>query len=108
MYEYKAKVRGVYDADTITVDIDLGFGIIYTGQKLRLLGIDAPEVRGKESPEGLKSRDALREKIQDKVIIIRTSKDKKGKYGRWLGEVWIANVCVNDWLISEGLAKVYK
>ena len=46
MYEYRAKVRGVYDADTITVDIDLGFGIIYTGQKLRLLGIDAPEVRG--------------------------------------------------------------
>tara|TARA_Y100001958_G_C21047918_1_gene415211 strand:- start:64 stop:423 length:360 start_codon:yes stop_codon:yes gene_type:complete len=107
MYEYRAKVRGVYDADTITVDIDLGFGIIYTGQKLRLLGIDAPEVRGKERPEGLKSRDALRAKILDKDIIIRTSKDKKGKYGRWLATIILDDVNLNEWLINEGYAKEY-
>ena len=53
-------------------------------------------------------KDALRDKIGNKWVTIKTSKDKKGKYGRWLGEVWIENVCVNDWLISEGLAEVYK
>ena len=108
MYEYRAKVRGVYDADTITVDIDLGFGIIYTGQKLRLLGIDAPEVRGKERPEGIKSRDALRDKILDKDIIIRTSKDKKGKYGRWLATIILDDVNLNEWLIAEGYAEEYR
>ena len=108
MYEYKAYVSKVYDGDTITVDIDLGFGIILKSQKIRLVRINAPEVRGKERPDGLISRDALRDKIGNKWVKIKTEKDKKGKWGRWLGEVWIENVCVNDWLISEGLAEVYK
>ncbi len=108
MYEYRAYVSRVYDGDTITVDIDLGFGIVFKSQKIRLVRINAPEIRGDERQTGLVSRDALRDKIGNKWVTIKTSKDKKGKYGRWLGEVWIENVCVNDWLISEGLAKVYK
>lgn len=108
MYEYRAYVSRVYDGDTITVDIDLGFGIVIKSQKIRLVRINAPEIRGDERQTGLVSRDALRDKIGNKWVTIKTSKDKKGKYGRWLGEVWIENVCVNDWLISEGLAEVYK
>jgi micrococcal nuclease len=107
MYEYRAFVRKVYDGDTVTVDIDLGFDVILKGQKIRLVRINAPEVRGKQRPEGLKSRDALRGKIGNKWIKIRTQKDKKGKYGRWLGELWIEGECVNDWLITEGFAEVY-
>jgi len=108
MYEYRAYVRRVYDGDTITVDIDLGFGMRVCNQKVRLLRINVPEIRGKERPEGLKSRNALREKISNKWIKIRTEKDKKGKYGRWLAEVWKDDVNVNEWLISEGLAVEYK
>ena len=108
MYEYRAYVSRVYDGDTITVDIDLRFGIVIKSQKIRLVRINAPEIRGDERQTGLVSRDALRDKIGNKWVTIKTSKDKKGKYGRWLGEVWIENVCVNDWLISEGLAEVYK
>ena len=108
MYEYRAFVRKVYDGDTVTVDIDLGFDVVLKNQKIRLVRINAPEVRGKERPEGLKSRDALRAKIGNRWIKIKTQKDKKGKYGRWLGEIWLEELCVNDWLISEGLAKIYK
>ena len=108
MYEYKAYVTKVYDGDTITVDIDLGFDILFKGQKIRLSRINTPEIRGEERPEGLKSRDALREKILGKQIILRTEKDKRGKYGRWLGEIWIEEECVNDWLLKEGLAEEYK
>ncbi len=108
MYEYRAFVRKVYDGDTITVDIDLGFDVLLKGQKIRLVRINAPEVRGEERPEGLRSRDALRAKIGNKWIKIKTQKDKKGKYGRWLGEIWLEKECVNDWLISEGYASVYK
>jgi len=111
MYEYRAFVRKVYDGDTITVDFDLGFGITLGGQKIRLLGIDTPEVRGPERPEGLKSRDALRTKIGNKWIKVKTTKDKRGKYGRWLGEIFIneneEELSINDWLLKEGLAKVY-
>ena len=108
MYEYKATVTKVYDGDTITVDFDLGFGIILKKQKIRLLGINTPEVRGSEKPQGIISRDALRQRILGKVVTIKTSKDKKGKYGRWLGEVFVEDENINQWLISEGYAKEYK
>tara|TARA_R110001583_G_scaffold191683_1_gene357318 strand:+ start:1073 stop:1399 length:327 start_codon:yes stop_codon:yes gene_type:complete len=108
MHEYRAYVRKVYDGDTITVDIDLGFDIILHKQKIRLLRIDTPEVRGPEREAGLKSRDALRERICNKWIKLKTQQDKKGKYGRWLGEIWLDDECVNDWLLKEGYAKAYK
>lgn len=108
MYEYRAFVRKIYDGDTITVDIDLGFDVVLKDQKIRLVRINAPEVRGKERPEGLKSRDALRSKIGNKWVKIKTQKDKKGKYGRWLGEIWLEDLCVNDWLLKEGHASLYK
>ncbi len=108
MYEYKATVVKVYDGDTITVDFDLGFGIVLKKQTIRLLGINTPEVRGKEKASGIISRDALRQRILGKQVVIKTSKDKKGKYGRWLGEVFMADENINKWLISEGYAKEYK
>jgi len=107
MYEYMCLVRRVYDGDTITVDIDLGFGIVMSKQKIRLLKINAPEIRGKSRPAGLVSKLALEDKILGKNIIIKTKKDKKGKYGRWLGEIWFEDMCINDWLISEGYAEKY-
>ena len=108
MYEYRAFVRRVYDGDTVTVDIDLGFDVVLRNQKIRLVRINAPEVRGAQRPEGLKSRDALRAKIGNRWIRIKTEKDKKGKYGRWLGEIWLDEECVNDWLLKEGYAEEYK
>ena len=110
IYVYNAHVTKVYDGDTITVDIDLGFGIIFRKQILRLYGINTPEVRGAEREEGLKSRDWLRERILDKDIIIKTYRDKKGKYGRWLGQIWdkeddLMAFSINDELVNEGLAE---
>tara|TARA_R110002060_G_scaffold36229_1_gene47174 strand:- start:580 stop:903 length:324 start_codon:yes stop_codon:yes gene_type:complete len=107
MYEYKAQVIGVYDGDSITVDIDLGFGVFMKGQKIRLLGINTPELRGEEREEGLVARDALRARIMGQSIIIKTHKDTKGKYGRWLGEVILGPQNINEWLLTEGYAKPY-
>lgn len=108
MYEYSAKVVKVYDGDTITVDVDLGFGVWMHKQKIRLVGINTPEVRGEEREEGLKSRDWLREQILDKLITLRTAKDRKGKYGRWLGAVIFNGTNINQELISLGLAERWK
>lgn len=110
MYEYRAYVRKVYDGDTITVNIDLGFGIVFHDQKIRLRGIDTPEVRGEEREQGLKVRDLVRERIGNKWVTIKTYKDKKGKYGRWIADVYEPNVeeSINSWLLIEGHAKEYK
>lgn len=125
MYTYEALVTSVYDGDTITVDIELGFGIVARKQKIRLADINAPEVRGEEREAGLISRDVLREKILHKNIIISTFKDKKGKYGRYIGIIYKEEttndslneevesmtelINVNEWLVENNYAehKIY-
>jgi len=108
LYEYKAKVTRVYDGDTITVDIDLGFFVILHKQTIRLFGLDAPEIRGEERENGLVSKRWLRSKIENKDIIIRTVKDAKGKYGRWIGTILLTEdekqVNINDEMIKAGMA----
>ena len=106
MYEYKAFVRKVYDGDTITVDIDLGFDVMLKNQKLRLYGINTPEVRGESRELGIAVRDLVRQRISNKWVTLKTHKDKKGKYGRWLAEIYEAGVeeSLNDWLLNEGYA----
>jgi micrococcal nuclease len=108
MYEYKAHVTGVYDAYTITVNIDLGFGIWTFKQKIRLFGIDAPEMRGPERNDGTVSRDWLRDKILDQEIVLKTKKDKTGKFGRWIGDVYLPgeSKSLNDQMVDLGLAEV--
>jgi len=105
MYEYRANIIKVYDGDTVTAEIDLGFNITIT-EKLRLARINTPEVRGEERELGLISRDRLRELILDKEVTIKTFKDKKGKYGRYIADIIINDdLCVNDWLVTEGLGE---
>lgn len=106
MYEYKATITKVYDGDTVTAVINLGFNVSVT-EKLRLARINTPEIRGEERPDGLISRDKLRERILGKEVIIRTEKDKKGKYGRYIAEIILEDENLNDWLVTEGLA-VYR
>ncbi|RVU83848.1 thermonuclease family protein [Leucothrix sargassi] len=117
LYTYQANVTSVYDGDTITADIDLGFHTWRKGEKLRLARIDAPEVRGKEKVQGKISRDWLREQVLGKKILIQTVKNKKGvgdqqgKYGRYLVELFVRDGdkcrCLNDDLVDRGYA-VYK
>jgi len=109
-YVYKAFCVSCYDADTITANISVGFGIWMHGQKLRLLGLDAPEVRGDERSRGLDARNALRGLIDGREIVVATKRDKKGKYGRWLATVYVATpeggmMNVNEWLIHRGFAE---
>ena len=111
LYNYRAVVIGVYDGDSITIDIDLGFNNWMKNQKVRLFGINTPEIRGEERPDGLVARDRLRELILDKEIIITSYKDKSGKYGRWLATVFLKQdgmfENINTLLLAEGLAEVY-
>jgi len=111
LYNYRAVVTDVYDGDSITIDIDLGFNNWMKNQKVRLFGINTPEIRGEERPDGLVARDRLRELILDKEIIITSYKDKSGKYGRWLATVFLKQdgmfENINTLLLAEGLAEVY-
>ena len=104
MYEYKAKIVKVYDGDTVTAEIDLGFNVIIK-EKIRLSGINAPEVRGKERPQGLLSRDFLRDMILGQYVTIKTMRDKKGKYGRYRGTIFLEEegdfININEWIVEN-------
>jgi len=110
MYEYRAIVKKVYDGDTITVDIDLGFDIWMKNKSIRLAGIDTPEIRGEERPEGLVVKDIVLKMIPvGSEVILKTEKDATGKYGRYLAEVWKVGDfnSLNEWLLDNGYAEPY-
>ena len=119
MYEYRVKVIKVVDGDTVDVDIDLGFGVWLKKQRIRLFGIDAPESRTRDLDEkryGLKAKEWLKERLSDGAIL-KTRLDKKGKYGRILGEFLVLEneghpqfehpVNVNEEMIAKHLAVSY-
>ena len=104
-YQYRnVEVLSIYDADTIKVKIFLGFGVTMEKITFRLARINAWEVRGKEKVEGKIARDYLRERIENatKIIWVETYKDGKGKYGRYLCNLYIGKECLNDTLVKLG------
>jgi|TARA_R110000796_G_scaffold34102_1_gene88221 micrococcal nuclease len=114
MYEYRCKVTRVVDGDTVDVVLDLGFSIDYR-DRVRLMGIDTPESRTRNLVEkklGLASKATLKELciLNKGNIILQTSKEGKGKFGRILGSLYVpalSNVSFNQLLIDEGHARPY-
>jgi len=106
MYNYRAEIIGVYDGDTVTAKVDLGF-LHFQIMKLRLYGIDTPELRGAEREQGLIVRDIVREKILNKEVVIDTYKDKQGKFGRYLATINVDGIDLNQWLVDNGHAVRY-
>jgi micrococcal nuclease len=114
MYDYPADVLDVVDGDTIDIFADKGTDD-FKKMRIRFAKINAPE---KNTPEGLAAKAWLKELLTNpdgsfKKIYMFTSKDKKEKYGRYLGEFWLWGEdhtkvpSVNDRMVSSGHA-VYK
>jgi len=108
LYKYHGKIIKVYDGDTVTMQVDLGFNVSVV-EKIRLHGINAPEVRGMEKVKGKESRDYLRSLVLHKKVFVQTIKDKKGKYGRYLGILYVRYndylLDVNKHMVSKGYAE---
>jgi len=115
MYEYKCKVNKVIDGDTVDVDIDLGFGVVLTDERVRIMGIDTPESRTRDKVEklfGLASKKRLKELLSKycvlKTEINKNGEDMKGKFGRVLGDfVATDGRMITDILVEEGYAVAY-
>jgi micrococcal nuclease len=115
MYEYRCKVVHIVDGDTVDVDIDLGFGVWMKKQRIRMYGIDTPESRTRDLEEkkyGLAAKAYLTGMLDDEAdIILKTHKDKEGKFGRILGELWrttnYADQSINEYMIEKHHAVRY-
>jgi micrococcal nuclease len=107
MYEYRAGVIKVVDGDTVDLRVELGFGISIV-ERFRLAGIDAPEMRGESRMSGLAAKaglSVLLAEYDQGPLIVRTEKDSKGKYGRYLATLVRGDVIINAALVSRGHAE---
>ena len=117
MHEYNCTIRRVVDGDTVDVDIDLGFGIWVHNERVRLYGIDTPESRTRDLEEkkaGLFAKDVVLHYLPEgSKQVLRTHKDKVGKYGRVLGEFLIYDsladrqTTINQFMIDHKIGVEY-
>ena len=122
MFEYKCKLVRVIDGDTVDIDIDLGFGVWLRKQRIRMYGIDTPESRTRDKEEkvfGLAAKERVKEFLPIgsmqvlKTEIDKSGEDKKGKFGRILGDFQVYYSAYDRWgtlteaLVKEGHAVPY-
>jgi micrococcal nuclease len=111
MYEYKCKIKRVVDGDTVDVDIDLGFNNWMMNQRVRLVGIDAPESRTRDLEEkefGNAAKQFVEELLpvgSDQVM--RSYKDNTGKFGRILGDFVFGDTTLTNVMLAEHHAVPY-
>ena len=112
-YLYKAEVRDVIDADTVLLDIDLGFDVIRR-QSIRLARIDAPP---RDTPEGAAGRRFVRKQLAvARTVIVNTRKyDIHRRYvahvfyafnKRGIDHTFLKGRYLNQELVDKGFAKV--
>ena len=105
---YPGNIDYCYDADSCTSSVRLGFSVVLVGQKFRLYGIDAPELRGQTAEAGEKARDALVAKLAESNNAVEFVLYGKGKYGRWLVTLCSRGQDVNRWMVKQDYTKIYK
>lgn len=110
LYTYRAVLDRVVDGDTVDLVVDLGFRT-YRRTRFRVARINAPEIRGSERPAGLDAKvyinDLLTMYGKDSITV---QSRKTGKYGRWIGEIFIDPgdgnlINVSDTMVENGYAE---
>jgi micrococcal nuclease len=96
-WAWSGKVIGVADGDTITVLRDK------QPHKIRLYGIDCPE---KRQPFGNKAKQFTSKLVFGKVVEVEPV--DMDRYGRTVAFVRVENITLNEELIKEGFAWVYR
>ena len=91
----EATVKRVIDGDTL---------ILENGDRVRLIGINAPEKNQFYYGE---AKEKLKEMVEGKVILLESDRVDKDKYGRLLRYVYLNKTNVNLYLVLNGYAISY-
>lgn len=103
-YVRKATILKVIDGDTYDMLVDLGF---FTQIKIRvrLLGVNTPEIRGEEMEKGYKAK-AYVEGIMRVGSEVQIKSIKEDSFGRWLAEVYCLNGEGDRFSLAKHLLKL--
>ena len=98
----EAVVVHVADGDTVTLN---------TGQRVRLLGIDAPEMEKEGHPADFlahKAKKVLADLVQGKRVRLEYDKLRYDRYGRTLAYLFLLDgTNLSQEMVRQGLAHVY-
>ncbi|MEK7202935.1 MAG: thermonuclease family protein [Patescibacteria group bacterium] len=98
---YNRKVIRVIDGDTIEIE---------NKEKVRYIGIDAPETVDQRKPIQCFGKEAFnknKELVEGKITRLEKDITDKDKYNRLLRYVWVKDVFVNLELVKQGFAYSY-
>lgn len=101
------KIVKVYDADTFWIATYCNG--VPARFRLRLAGVDTPEIKSKDpqiKAKAIFARDQVRARILNRIVQVEILPEIE-KFGRLLARVSDSMGSINDWLISSGMAKPY-
>ncbi len=92
----RATVTRIIDGDTIELS---------TGQKLRYIGIDTPEITGEDECFAQQAASKNAELVLNKQVELEKDVSETDRYGRLLRYVYLEGNMVNEILVTQGYAK---
>lgn len=107
LFTYQAQVDKIIDGDTLLISLAFN-GVFAISQKLRLRGIDCPEM---DTEAGKKAKRFVESRLKGlDSIIVKTYKDRSDKFDRYLADIFYGpqETFLNQELLDEGLAQIYK
>ena len=112
-YIFEGLVDRVIDGDTYDIILDLGFYISHM-IRVRLKGVDTPEVFGRAASEEGKIASAyVKDLIEGKRVVVQTHKNSPSTFNRWEADVYVhflledgtpSQMNLADHLVDKGYA----
>ena len=99
--QQEALVVRVIDGDTVEIEGE---------QRLRYIGIDAPEIACSTEPAeyfGEEAAEKNRELVLGKIVSLEKDITDRDEYGRRLRYVWLGDTLINAELVRLGYAYAY-
>ena len=100
-YRHLRLVTNVYDGDTVVLE---------DGQRIRLLGVNTPEIESRHrqgESGGMAAKEWLQKQLQDKKVYLEFDEEKHDRYKRLLAHIFLPDgKHLNLALVENGLAIV--
>lgn len=98
---FPEEVASIYDGDTI---------VLKNGERVRLLGINTPEIESRfriNEPGGIAAKIWLKQQLKNKKVYLEYDQEKQDRYKRLLAHLYLpSGKHLNIALIENGLATV--
>lgn len=120
-----ARVIEVIDGDTLLVRFEPGPGVrrhgsgwlvrvpggwltVATVEKVRLIGVNAPEIElRRKEPYGPEAKAYVRQRVLNRAVTLKFDVATRDQYGRLLAYVYLNGLFFNQELVKDGYAQVF-